>query len=105
RYYWDEALRAGVQVYQYTRGMMHSKMVLVDGEWASVGSANFDYRSLYLNFEANCLLYAPDLVAELEEAFLADLRSSIRLTPSVSARRPLPGRVVENACRLLSPIL
>jgi cardiolipin synthase len=105
RYYWDEMLEAGVKVYQYTKGMMHAKVVLVDGEWASVGSANLDNRSLYLNFEANCLLYAPDLVAELEGAFAEDLRHSIRLNPQVFARRPLAGRVVENASRLLSPVL
>src|SRR5262249_34198181 len=49
RYYWTDVLRAGVKVYQYTKGMMHSKVVLVDGEWASVGTANLDNRSLYLN--------------------------------------------------------
>jgi cardiolipin synthase len=105
RYYWDEALRAGVRIYQYTKGMMHAKVVMVDGEWASVGSANFDNRSLYLNFEANCLLYNRELVKELEDAFLNDLRDSIELQPTVYANRPLSGRVVENACRLLSPVL
>jgi cardiolipin synthase len=105
RYYWGEVLDAGVQVYQYTKGMMHAKVVLADGEWASVGSANFDNRSLHLNFEVNCLLYARELVAELEEAFRHDLRTAIRLDRQVYARRPFAGRLVENGCRLLSPVL
>jgi cardiolipin synthase len=105
RYYWDEALQAGVKVYQYTKGMMHAKVILVDGEWASVGSANFDNRSLYLNFEANCLLYSPDLIASLEHTYLEDLRHAIRLKPQAYADRPLAGRIVENTCRLLSPVL
>jgi cardiolipin synthase len=105
RYYWSEMLAAGVKVFQYTRGMMHSKVVLVDGEWASVGSANLDNRSLHLNFEANCLLYQPAVVAELEDAFRRDLRSSIRLERGVYARRPFTGRLLENACRLMSPVL
>src|SRR5205823_14075394 len=41
RYHWAQILDAGVKVYQYTKGMLHSKVVLVDGEWASVGTANF----------------------------------------------------------------
>jgi cardiolipin synthase len=105
RYYWTEMLNAGVKVYQYTKGMMHSKVVLVDGEWASVGTANLDNRSLHLNFEVNCLFYTPAVVAELEEAFQSDLSTSIRLERGVYARRPFAGRLVENACRLLSPVL
>jgi cardiolipin synthase len=105
RYYWAELLEAGVRVYQYARGMMHSKYVLVDGEWASVGTANLDNRSLYLNFEVNCLLYDPAAVAELERAFLDDLNWSVRLDPDVYASRPYISRLAENAARLLSPVL
>jgi cardiolipin synthase len=105
RYYWSEVLAAGVKVYQYTRGMMHSKMVLVDGEWATVGTANLDNRSLHLNFEVNCLFYSPAVTAELEEAYRRDLSYSIRLEREVFARRPVAGRLVENASRLLSPVL
>jgi cardiolipin synthase len=105
RYYWEEMLAAGVKVYQYTRGMMHSKVVLVDGKWASVGTANLDNRSLHLNFEVNCLFYSPDAVANLEAAFERDLSYAIRLDRAVYARRPFAGRLLENACRLLSPVL
>jgi cardiolipin synthase len=105
RYYWEEMLQAGVKVYQYTGGMMHSKVVLVDGAWASVGSANLDNRSLHLNFEVNCLFYTPPAVAELEAAYLRDLGQAIRLDRGAYARRPVAGRLLENACRLLSPVL
>jgi len=105
RYYWSEVLAAGVKVYQYTKGMLHSKVMLVDGEWASVGTANLDNRSLYLNFEVNCLVYSPAAVEELEKAFRQDLADSILLDAKVYEQRPLPGRLVENASRLLSPVL
>jgi cardiolipin synthase len=105
RYYLEEVLNAGIKVYQYTKGMMHSKVVLVDGEWGSVGSANLDNRSMHLNFEANCLIYSPDAVAELEEAFRHDLQFAIRLERHAYRRRPLASRLLDNACRLLSPIL
>jgi phosphatidylserine/phosphatidylglycerophosphate/cardiolipin synthase-like enzyme len=62
-------------------------------------------RSLHLNFEVNCLIYSADAVAELEAAFRRDLSASIRLERHVFARRPLAGRLLDNACRLLSPVL
>jgi len=105
RFYWADVLAAGVKVYQYTPGMMHAKYVLVDGEWASVGSANMDNRSLALNFEANCQLFDEELVAEMERAYLNDLAVSLRLDPDVFAARPLFSRLAENAARLFSPIL
>jgi cardiolipin synthase len=105
RYYWEDVLAAGVKVYQYTRGMLHSKVVIVDDEWASVGTANLDNRSLYLNFEVNCLLYSRSAVAELEAAYLRDLQTAVRLDRAAYARRPFVGRLLENASRLLSPVL
>jgi cardiolipin synthase len=105
RYYWDDVLTAGVKVYQYWKGMMHAKVVLVDGEWASVGTANLDYRSMHLNFEVNALIYSPEAVTELERAFMNDLETSILLDRDAFAGRPLGGRLLDNACRLLSPVL
>lgn len=105
RYYYADMLAAGVKVYQYGRGMMHSKYVLVDGEWASVGTANLDNRSLLLNFEVNCQLFDPALVADLEQAFLADLNASVRIDPAVFASRPWLSQLAENAARLFSPVL
>jgi cardiolipin synthase len=105
RFYWTDMLASGVKVYQYSPGMMHSKFVLVDGEWASIGSANFDNRSLLLNFEANCQLFDPKLVEELEREYLRDLEVSVRLNSEVYASRPILGRIAENAARLFSPIL
>jgi cardiolipin synthase len=105
RYYWADILAAGGRVYQYTNGMMHSKVILVDDECASVGSANLDNRSLHLNFEVNCLFYSRDLVSELSRAMEIDFGRSIELDWPVYQKRPLAGRVIENGCRLLSPLL
>jgi cardiolipin synthase len=105
RYYWGDVLQAGGRVYQYTRGMMHSKVVLVDGRWASVGTANLDNRSMYLNFEVNCLIHSAAATAELEAAFLRDLETAIRVERHAFSRRPVASRLLENACRLFSPIL
>ena len=105
RYYFRQVMPAGVKIYQYSKGMMHSKLILVDGQWASVGTANLDNRSLHLNFEVNCLIYSPEKVAQLEDAFLHDLGDSVRLNQNVYPARPFAGRLLENACRLMSPVL
>ena len=105
RYFWGELLELRVKVYQYDKGMMHSKVVLVDDCWAMIGSANLDNRSLKLNFEAGCALHTPALVADLAAAFERDLKDSRRLEAADYARRSRVSVVVENACRLLAPTL
>ena len=105
RYWWTDVLTAGAKVYQYAKGMMHSKVMLIDDDFASVGTANLDNRSMYLNFEVNCLIYSPPAVQRLEESFLRDFRDSVLIDPQVYAARPFAGRLLENACRLASPIL
>ena len=57
RSYGEELMTAGVEIYRYTPGMMHAKTMIIDGEWASVGTANMDVRSFRLNFEVTALLY------------------------------------------------
>jgi cardiolipin synthase len=105
RYYFADMLSAGVKIYQYTKGMIHSKLILVDGKWASLGSANLDWRSLHLNFEATCILHTPELIAELEQTFVNDLKDSILVERQAFAGRPFVSRLAENACRLVSPVL
>jgi cardiolipin synthase len=105
RYYWSDLLAMGGRVYQYTRGMMHSKIVLVDDRWAMVGSANLDNRSLHLNCEVGCVLYSSRLIGAVEAIFQGDLREAVPLDPEAFAKRALLVRVVENACRLFAPVL
>jgi cardiolipin synthase len=105
RFYYSILLGAGVEIYQYRKGMMHAKAMIVDGRWAVVGSANLDNRSLHLSFEAGCALHTRALVAELEEQFRRDLQDAERLDPAAFAARPFVVRLTENASRLLSPLL
>jgi cardiolipin synthase len=105
RYYWSDVLAYGARIYTYTRGMMHSKIIVVDDDWALVGTANLDNRSLHLNFELSCVLFSPDLVADVVTRFERDLEDSVPLDPETFERRGLFVRLVENACRLFAPIL
>ncbi len=105
RYFWADLLASGARVYQYSRGMMHSKIVLVDDDWAMVGTANLDNRSLHLNFELACILFSHDLIGDLAARFQRDLDDSAPLDRDTFARRGFFVRLLENACRLFAPIL
>jgi len=66
---YDELFEAGVEIYEYDKGMIHAKEVIVDGRWAMVGSANMDIRSFRINFELTGLLYDEPLARQLQNNF------------------------------------
>lgn len=100
----QELLEAGVKIYRYTRGFIHSKILLVDGIGASVGTANLDIRSLEINFEINAFLYDQAVVKRLEEDFYHDLKDSEPLSLELFSKRPFWHKVLEACGRLVSPI-
>ena len=69
RSYYAPLAREGVRIFEYTPGFCHGKMALSDGAVASIGTSNLDYRSLYLHFENNVVLYRCDAVAQMETDF------------------------------------
>ena len=68
-----ELMRNGVKVYRYIGGFVHSKTLVADGEYCSIGSANLDQRSMTLNFETNAMVYSKRIGGQMAEAFLNDL--------------------------------
>jgi cardiolipin synthase len=66
-------LRVGVEIFEYLPALLHAKTVVVDGEWATVGSTNFDNRSFALNEEVNATIYDPDIARRLGRDFEEDL--------------------------------
>ncbi|MBD5374689.1 MAG: cardiolipin synthase [Bacteroides sp.] len=105
RSYIQECLRAGVKIYLYERGMLHSKTVIVDDEFCSVGSANIDFRSFEHNFEANMFIYSTKVNAELRRRFTDDQKHSSRVKPAEWRDRPMLHKAFESILRLLSPVL
>lgn len=105
RSYVSECLRAGIKFYFFEPGMLHSKLLIIDHDFASMGSTNFDFRSFEHNFEANLLIYSPKANAELTEIFMADLKQSTRVVPAEWKKRSRVHRAIESVVRLLSPIL
>lgn len=103
--YIGELLAFGVKVYQYDKGFLHAKMLVVDGRVASVGTANIDIRSFKLNFEMNAFIYDTETSCSLQRIFDADIGDSFELTSRMYARRPYMNRFKESVSRLLSPLL
>jgi cardiolipin synthase A/B len=98
-------LEAGVRVFRYEAGMLHSKLVAVDGQWGTLGSANMDIRSFRFNFELNLLILSPTVARRLEEIFERDLQRSSAYTRARVAAASLRHRLATAACRLLAPLL
>ncbi|NRD78439.1 cardiolipin synthase [Bacillus sp. BRMEA1] len=105
RSYFPELLEAGVKVYEYQRGFMHSKMIIVDGELASIGTSNMDMRSFHLNFEVNAFLFRTKSTQKLVEEFINDLSFSKEIDLNIFSQRHIGFRLLESTSRLLSPLL
>lgn len=105
RSYFPELLEAGVKIYEYGKGFMHSKTIIVDEELASIGTSNMDMRSFHLNFEVNAFLYRTGSTETLVKDFNQDLTVSREILPELFEKRHLGIRLLESTCRLLSPLL
>ncbi len=105
RSYFPELLEAGVKVYEYNRGFMHSKLIIVDHEIASIGTSNMDMRSFHLNFEVNAFLYRTKSVMTLVSDYVYDLEHSNQLSYQLFKNRSIFHRIIESTSRLLSPLL
>jgi cardiolipin synthase len=105
RSYYDELLEGGVQMFELRDGMLHAKGVLIDGRWAMVGSTNLDNRSFRLNFEINLATSSASFCTDLGRLYEVWLRGARPITLKALAARPLGRRLIEGACRTLSPVL
>ncbi len=103
--YLFELLEHDVKIFFQPPPFVHSKLFLIDNEYALVGSANIDPRSLRLNFEFNIEIFAADTLRELIEHFDHCRGLSRQVTLEEMDRRPLPQRLRDSFCKLLSPYL
>jgi cardiolipin synthase len=98
---YGKLFKAGVEIYEYLPTMLHQKVMIVDRAWASIGTSNFDNRSLALNEETNVCFHDRALIEELEAAFLADLARSEKIEAAAWRRRSLMQRVQEQVAALI----
>ncbi|WNB91368.1 cardiolipin synthase [Bacillus sp. NEB1478] len=105
RSYFPELLRAGIEIYSYQKGFLHQKVIIVDGDTASIGTANMDMRSFHLNFEVNVFLLNTKSVNDLVEQYESDMEDSKKLRPVEFYKRGLYERTKESFARLFSGVL
>jgi len=103
--YIKQCLLAGIKIYFYEPGMLHSKVVIVDDDFVTTGSTNLDFRSFEHNFECNALIYGEEINRQMTDAFHNDLSHCTRMNLLRWRRRPLIQKAFESMARLLAPIL
>lgn len=103
--YLEELMKAGVKIYLYKKGFLHSKLIVCDDELSTIGSTNMDFRSFEHNFEANAFFYHRETALALKEIFLTDQRDCMLLSKNLWDKRSWKSKVTESVVRLLSPLL
>ena len=102
RSYYPRLVRNGVRIYEYSPGFCHGKQCVCDGKIACIGTSNLDFRSLYLHFENNVLLYDCDAVDQME----ADFRETFPLCREVTeSYRRVSLRIWQCILRLFAPMM
>lgn len=102
RSYYHTLIQEGIEIYEYTPGFLHAKVVLCDHQIATVGTINFDYRSFYLHFECNVLLYEASTISDIEKDFQETLKLCHKVDRNHSRR--FKG-FFEAILRLFAPLL
>lgn len=103
--YLERLLKAGVRIYRYCDGFLHSKLMMVDDEVSLIGSANVDFRSLEHNFEISGIVYDAQQTQRLREIFDIDKQACKPLSLEQWQMRSKRRRMVESLARLLAPAL
>ena len=105
RSYYADLLAAGVRIYEYVGGLLHTKSITLDGEVTLIGSANMDRRSFDLNYENNILLYDKKLTAEVRERQQQYISKSNEITVEIVESWSLRRRLWNNTLAMLGPVL
>jgi len=105
RWYYRELIVAGVRIFEYQPGLLHAKLMSIDSEFGTIGSANMDIRSFRLNFELNALVVSVPFAQSVDTYFERHLIQAVEVTQETLDERGIPERALEGFCRLLSPVL
>ena len=105
RAYYEELLADGIKIYEYTPGFIHGKVFVVDDEYATVGTVNLDYRSMFLHFENGVLLYRTDTVGDVRDDFLDTQSKSVEITLDDCKKVPTLRKIFRGVLRIFAPLL
>lgn len=104
RSYYRELIRSGVQIYEYSKGFIHSKTFVSDDRTATVGTTNLDFRSLYLHFECGVWMSGSSAVLQVKEDFLNTLIDCQQISLEECREKPII-RLFQDLLRLFAPLL
>lgn len=104
RSYYHELIKAGVGIYEYTQGFIHSKTFVSDDRVAVIGTANLDFRSLYLHFECGVRMYDSRAVTELKDDFLQTLEICHKIKLE-DCKSNFILRIIQDLMRLFAPLM
>lgn len=102
---YEELLLAGVRIFERRPPFMHSKALIVDGDFALVGTANLDVRSLHLNYETCLAVYGEEFSGVMKRIIHEDIASSDEVLLADWRKRPARCRLLENLASLMTPVL
>ena len=105
RSYYENLLSAGVRIFEYKGGLLHTKSLTLDGDIALIGSANMDRRSFELNYENNILLYDSSLTGDILQRQKEYIARSRQVTPEMVDAWSWYQRLWNNAIAMLGPVL
>ena len=105
RTYYRELLEAGIKIYEYTSGFVHSKMSVSDGSKAIIGTINHDYRSLFLHYECASYMENVPAILDMENDFRETLDKSQEITIPDLKKFKLYTRIFGHIMRLVAPLL
>jgi len=103
--YLEELMEAGVKIYLYQKGFLHSKLMVSDDSLATIGSTNMDFRSFEHNFEVNAFVYDDASALAVKDIFLSDQKEAKLLVLKAWRMRPWSQKVKESVIRLFAPLL
>jgi Phosphatidylserine/phosphatidylglycerophosphate/cardiolipin synthases and related enzymes len=102
---YDDLLKGGIRIFEFAPTMMHAKSIVADGMWVSVGSMNFDNRSMVFNNESNLNVLDSTIGATLDSVFLNDLKYSKEITRAEFEKRGLIQRLFEVGSSMMARLL
>ncbi len=102
--YYRELIEAGVKIFEYTPGFIHSKIFISDDSVATVGTTNMDFRSLYLHFECGAVIYDKRTISEIKTDFTETLMECKQITVE-QCKKSFPVWLLQNLARLFAPLM
>ena len=102
---YTELLTSGIRIFERFPPFIHAKATIIDDEFALIGTANLDVRSLHLNYESNLAVYDKEFTNKLKEIILDDQVQSKEIILSEWLQRPIKNQMLENLAHLMMPML